>query len=85
MLIEYFKIDVFEIESEDDLGILYAIEIILKDCLSRANDLDLEKVEIVYNNHSFNFDYNDETISVKNPEKIKCVKKILFENNAQFF
>ncbi|RNA20949.1 lipoxygenase homology domain-containing 1 [Brachionus plicatilis] len=78
------QIDVFEIESQDDLGVIYAIELKFIDCLSKSNDLDLEKVEIIDNDFSYRFDYN-KAISVKNPDKVKFNKKILFEENAQIF
>lgn len=54
------------------------------DCLSKANDLDLEKIEIIDNDFTYRFDYN-QAISIKYPEKVKCIKKVLLENNAQFF
>lgn len=74
----------FELESEEDLGILYAIELKFCDCLSKANDLDLKKVEIVHNEETFTFE-NNQVISVKDPNEVKYIKKILLENNAQFF
>ncbi|CAF0746946.1 unnamed protein product [Brachionus calyciflorus] len=70
------QIDVFELETNKDLGLIYAIELRFGDCLSRANDLDLKKVEIYESNgHLYTFDYN-KAISLRDPLEMQRILRL---------
>jgi hypothetical protein len=70
------------IETPDDLGTLYAIELKFEECLKRAKDLHLLKIEICDEEISYEFPY-DNFISVQNIDE-RFKKIILLEKCAEF-
>ena len=78
-----FKIDLFVVETPDDLGTIYAIELKFEQCLKTANDLHLFKVEICDESLNYEFFY-DKFVSVQEIEQ-RFVKMILLEKSADIF
>src|SRR5262249_36535221 len=79
-----YQIDLFVIETEDDLGMLYAIELKLGsvlDAMTDQIDLGLDKIEIEVDQLKFFFHFKS-SIMVKHAESY--VKLLLLEQNAQF-
>ena len=70
------------IETPDDLGTLYAIELKFEECLKRTNDLHLLKIEICDEEISYEFPCNN-FITVKNIDQ-RFKKIILLEKCAEF-
>ena len=70
------------IKTSQELGTLYAIELRYEQCLKTANDLNLDKVEIVDEGVTYCF-IADEVLSVKNTDE-RFSKIILLEKNAEF-
>jgi hypothetical protein len=66
----------------DDLGTLYAIELRYEQCLKSANDLNLEKIEVVDDSVTYCF-FANEILSVKNMNE-RFRKIFLLEQNADF-
>ena len=77
-------------ESLEDIGPIYAIELRLAQCKSffeNINDLNLEKVEIYENSMNYEFCY-DQTVSIRDVLDINShlaeKKLILLEKSALF-
>ena len=72
----------FSIETMEEVGKIYAIEMKFEQCFKTANDLHLLKVEILDENVEYVFEYNG-FVSVKKSSE-RFVKMILLEKNAEF-
>jgi hypothetical protein len=72
----------FTIETQENLGTIYAMEMKFTDSLKRANDLHLLKVEVLDNDYNYEFEFNG-IVSVKNSTE-RFVRLILLEKNAEF-
>ena len=85
-----FQVDVFLVESLEEIGTVYAIELKLAQCQSyfeKTNDLNIEKVEICDGKFTYEFFY-DKTVSLRDIFDIKShlveKKLILLEKSALF-
>ena len=70
------------VETEEDLGTLYALELKIENCLKTANDLHIEKIQVAFNGYEYEFNLNQQ-VSVKDMDT-RFKQIILLEKNAEF-